>query len=498
MGERDEMKKPMAGILNRRDLLHLGGLGACGLTVDWLSPNKVLNAATAADPANFGKAKSCILLFLFGSPPQHETFDPKPDAPEEIRGEMGSIPTNVPGLRICDGLPRTAQVMDRVTLVRSMTHPYPLHGVAYALTGMPTYTPAIEAQPRNAAHWPFIGSIVDYIERERAGGEFPEVPHCIGLPWLLNSRCVDVPPLAGPYAAFLGSAHDPVWTDFEGEATTVVPKLAAEQKVEVRDHFAGVEPSGRFRLASTIEESELSNSRFQSRWKFLSQLDSNAGVLGRQREVRTYRQLQQAAYSMLRSTKIREALDIHQEPISLREEYGMTLFGQSALAARRLVEAGCKFVSVFWDPVGPFGGSVWDTHANHFPRLKDYLLPVFDQTYPTLIKDLDQRGLLDDTLVLCLSEHGRTPKISNRKGGGREHWSRAYSAVLAGGGVGRGNVVGKTDKIGGDVESTPVSPKDVLATTFHLLGISPETLMHDTLGRPLAIAGSGVVRTELF
>lgn len=484
--------------MDRRHLLRLAGLGAGGLSVNWLAGGSPLLASTAATPANFGKAKACILLFLFGSPPQHETFDPKPDAAEEIRGELGSIDTSVPGLRICEGLPRTSQVMDRVTVVRSMTHPYPLHGVAYALTGMPTYTPAIEAQPRNAGHWPFIGSIVDYIERHRAGGAFPEVPHCIGLPWLLGSRSIDVPPLAGPYAAFLGSAHDPVWTAFEGEATTVVPKLSPTQKVEVRDHFAGIEPTGKFRLAATVEESELTAARFRSRWEYLSHLESQTGSLDSQPAIRTYGQLQQAAYSLLKSTKMRDALDVQQEPESLRQEYGMTLFGQSALAARRLVQAGSKFVSVFWDMVGPFGASVWDTHSNHFPRLKEYLLPVFDQTYPTLIRDLDRLGMLDETLVLCISEHGRTPKISSQQGGGRDHWSRAYSAVLAGGGVARGNVVGQTDKIGGDVVSTPVSPKDILATTFHLLGIPPHTEMHDTLGRPLPIAGSGVVRTELF
>jgi uncharacterized protein (DUF1501 family) len=163
------------------------------------------------------------------------------------------------------------------------------------------------------------------------------------------------------------------------------------------------------------------------------------------------------------------------------------------------VEAGSRFVSVFWDPVGPFGISVWDTHENHFPRMKEYLLPVFDQTYPALIRDLDDRGLLDETLVVCISEHGRTPRISNVPvGGGRDHWSRAYSAVLAGGGVGRGNVVGRTDRIGGDVENTPVSPKDILASTFHLLGIDPETLMYDRLNRPLPIAGTGTFRAELI
>ena len=187
------------------------------------------------------------------------------------------------------------------------------------------------------------------------------------------------------------------------------------------------------------------------------------------------------------------------EPLAVRDSYGMTLFGQGCLAARRLVEAGSKFVTVFWDGYGQFSGCAWDTHANHFPRLKEYLLPGFDRAYAGLVRDLRARGLLDETLVLCLSEHGRTPQIDSKpKGAGRHHWSRAYSAALAGGGAARGRVVGATDRIGGDVKDTPVSPKDVLATAFHLLGIDPHTTVPDRLGRPVPIAGEGVARPEFW
>lgn len=488
-------EKRLCDGFSRRDLLHVGGLGAFGLTVDLFSR---LSASGSQEPtaSRFGQAKSCILLFLFGSPAQHETFDPKPGAPVEIQGEMKPIATVVPELQICERLPRTAQVMDRVTVVRSMTHQYPLHGVAYALTGMPTYNPAIEDLPRDPAHWPFIGSLVDFIESQRSGGRLPEIPRNMGLPWLFGSRSTDKPPLSGPYAAFLGRAYDPVWTAYDGKPTRVVPKLSPGQSFDVHDHFAGVEPGGRFGLSSE-RPADVSAERFQGRRSLLAQFDAARQALDAG-DVQTYDRQRQAAYTLLSSPKIREALDVQREPAAVREEYGMTMFGQAALAARRLVEAGSKFVSVFWDPVGPYGISVWDTHANHYPRLKDYLLPVFDQTYPALIRDLDQRGLLDETLVLCLSEHGRTPKLNNTPGSGREHWSRAYSAVLAGGGVARGKVVGRTDKIAGDVEHTPVSPKDILATAFHLLGIAPHTLMYDPLNRPLPLAGSGVVRPELF
>ena len=490
-------QKRLCDGFSRRDLLHIGGLGAFGLSVDLFT--RLAAAPAAESPSStFGQAKACILLFLFGSPAQHETFDPKPQAPDEVKGEMGPISTVVPGLQICEGLPRTAQVMDRLTVVRSMTHQFPVHGVAYALTGMPTYSPAIEDKPRDPAHWPFIGSIVDQIELARAGGRLPEIPRNMGLPWLFGSHSTDKPPLSGPYAAFLGQAHDPVWTAYDGKPTRTVPKLSPGQGFDVKDHFAGVEPEGRFDLSAAARQTDMTRERFDSRRSLLSQFDGARERLEGHAEVETYVQQRQAAYSLLSSPAIRDALDIQREPAGVREEYGMTLFGQAALAARRLVEAGSKFVSVFWDPVGPYGISVWDTHANHFPRLKNYLLPVFDQTYPALIRDLDERGLLDDTLVVCLSEHGRTPKISSAQGGGRDHWSRAYSAVLAGGGVARGKVVGRSDRIGGDVENTPVSPKDILATTFHLLGIDPHTQMTDRLNRPLPIAGTGVVRHELF
>jgi uncharacterized protein (DUF1501 family) len=184
--------------------------------------------------------------------------------------------------------------------------------------------------------------------------------------------------------------------------------------------------------------------------------------------------------------------------MAVREAYGMTLFGQSCLAARRLVEAGGRFVTVFWDAYGLNAGS-WDTHHNHFPRLKNFLLPVFDQTFSTLILDLEKRGMLDETLVLVLSEHGRTPKLDVKaKGGGRDHWSRAYSQVYAGGGMARGKLVGQTDKIAGDVGDTPISPKDVLATALHLLGIDPHSTMPDAEGRPMPLTGTGNVRGELL
>jgi uncharacterized protein (DUF1501 family) len=188
---------------------------------------------------------------------------------------------------------------------------------------------------------------------------------------------------------------------------------------------------------------------------------------------------------------------VRREPPAVRDSYGHTLFGQSCLAARRLVEAGSKFVTVFWDEFG-LAGSGWDTHWEHYPRMKNELMPGFDRGFAGLMSDLDHRGLLDETLVVVLSEHGRTPKISPTKGGGRDHWSQAYSALFAGGGVARGRVVGKTDKHGGTVVDRPVSPKDVPATIYHLLGYDLETTMTDRTGRPVALApGASVIRDIL-
>ncbi len=484
--------------VTRRDLLQIGGLGALGLNLD---QSLELQSAVADAPrgGSFGQAKACILLYLFGAPPQHETFDPKPDAPVEIQGEMRAAATNVPGIAICERLPKVAQVADRLTIVRSLTHPYPLHGVAYALTGMPTYTPANEANPRAPEFWPFIGSSVDYIEHQRGGGVVPEVPRNLGLPWQFGSKST-LPTLAGPYAGFLGPAYDPIWTDFDGRGTRVVPKLTDAQTQEVRDPFAGIEPSGRFRApGASPGGDDLSLERWGLRRSLLKQFDHARALLDSSNTVATYDKQRQLAWSLLSSGRVRDALDVGREPATTRDPFGMTLFGQSCLAARRLVEEGCKFVSVFWDPFEPFGGSCWDTHANHFPRLKDYLLPVFDDAYAALIRDLEAHGLLDETLVLCLSEHGRTPTIDSKpKGAARHHWSRVYSAVFAGGGIGRGQVVGRSDRTGGDVAQTAISPKDILATTLHLLGIDAETTVPDRLGRRVRAAGDGHVRGELL
>ncbi|MBM3460211.1 MAG: DUF1501 domain-containing protein, partial [Armatimonadetes bacterium] len=214
--------------LTRRDLLHIGGLGAFGLGLDQALPLQAAAAPPVRPASGRGRAKACILLFPYGSPPQHETFDPKPDAPSEIQGELKAISTAVPGIQIGAGLPQIARVMDRVTVIRSVTHDYPLHGVAYALTGLPTYTTDLETRSRDARHWPFIGSIVDYLDEQRTGETLPELPRNVCLPWQLNSR-TDLDVSAGMYAAFLGQRYDPLCPSFDGPGLRTSPRYTEAQ-----------------------------------------------------------------------------------------------------------------------------------------------------------------------------------------------------------------------------------------------------------------------------
>jgi hypothetical protein len=484
----------------RREMLRAGGLSLLGISLPEylrLSAAQPARSASKGIPS-FGRAKACILLYLYGAPSQLETFDMKPDAPVEIRGELKPIRSRLPGLDVCELLPNAARVMDRVTVVRSLTHPYPLHGVAYALTGVPQIDVPMELNPRDPRHWPFIGSVVDYLQRNKAGHKPRPVPDNIALPFPFSTRRVGEVARAGPYAAFLGGAYNPVWTEFHGQATKHMLKTLQEQKLDVAEPYMGITPDSRFELASATElPADITLDRLHTRRSLVEQFDRARRDLRKSDAGRGFDRYREMAYSLIGSEKIRAALDLSREPRRLRESYGMTLFGQAALTARRLIEAGSRFVSVFWDEYG-LAGSAWDTHWDHFARLKQELMPGFDLALAGLIEDLDARGLLDETLVLCLSEHGRTPKLSNTKGGGRDHWSRAYCGLLAGAGVARGKVVGKTDKIAGDVIERPTSPKDILATAYHLLGIDPATTLRDRTGRPLPLVSDGTVVSDVL
>ena len=492
--------KRLCGGPTRRDALWAGGLSLFGLGLSDYFRFHEARAATAPDAPkdrHFGKAKACILLYLYGSPSQLELADMKPDAPPEVRGELKPIRSTLPGCDVCELMPSSAKVMNRVTVVRSLTHKYPIHGVAYATTGTPAIDVPMELSPHDGRHWPFIGSVVSFLEQQRDPNSTRKpVPDNIALPWPFSSRRVGEVPRAGPYAAFLGSAYNPHWTDFKGEATASITKTLAGKVETFKEPYVGISASARFTLGDADRlPADLTVDRLNARKSLLDQFE--AARRQREHSAAEPDRFREMAYALIGTNKVREALDVSREPLALRERYGMTVFGQGALAARRLVEAGSKFVTVFWDEFG-LAGSGWDTHWEHYPRMKNELMPGFDKGFAGLIEDLDQRGMLDETLVVVLSEHGRTPKLSSGKGGGRDHWAQAYSALFAGGGVARGRVVGRTDKIGGTVADRPVSPKDVLATVYHLLGIDLETLLRDRTGRPQPLVPGGSVVSELL
>jgi hypothetical protein len=488
--------------LTRRELLQFSSLGLMGSAL----PEVVASSKQPVTPSSglpgFGKAKSCILLFMYGSPSQLETFDPKPDAPVEVRGELGCIPTCLPGLNICERLPRLAQVMDKVSLIRSVSHPYPIHGVAFATTSNPRIDLAMEISPRDVKHWPFIGSVVDHVEGRRQtedkNGSMSPVPRNVVLPWSFSSQRVGEVARAGPYGGFLGPAYDPICTEFVGTGTTKARKTLNGQVWEDVEPYRGITRESRFQLGAVGQLGpQLTLDRLDRRHSLLEQIERfrrTADVPAGRAAIDRHRAM---AYNLLGSQRLREAFDLGLESDDTRSLYGMTLFGQATLTARRLVEAGGRFITVFWDEFG-LAGTGWDTHWDHFPRMKDELLPGLDVTLSGLLLDLDRRGQLDETLVVLLSEHGRTPALASVQGGGRDHWSRCYSVVMAGGGVKRGCVLGKSDKIASDPLERRVSPKDILATIYHLLGIDPATTLTDQQGRPMALAPEAEVIPEIL
>ena len=480
--------------LTRRDWLTVGALAPMGLTLAGY------NAATAAGPAattasGFGSAKRCILLQLWGSPSQIDTFDPKPDAPKEVRGELGSIPSAVPGVRVGEIFPRIAKMLDRVTVLRSLTHKDPIHGTAFATTAIPFTDLALEGRHRDSRHWPFIGSVVDYLA-EKADPRPAAVPRNYWLPFPFGSK--RGPSRSGPFGGFLGPAYDAVAAEFRAKGVREVRRDSGAPNTPtpmVADPYLGILPTDRFETVSPAEGITLE--RLGGRASLLGQLDAARHTLDSQADRRPFDKHRASAFAALTTGKLRDALDVQRESAKLRDRYGMTLFGQSCLAARRMLEAGGKFVTVCWDEYG-LVNTGWDTHIYQNARLKEELGPGLDAAFTALLEDLDARGMLQDTAIVVQSEHGRTPRIQNVAGAGRDHWSRAYSAMFAGAGFAQGRVVGRTDKIGGDVTETPFSPKDVIATLFHLLGIDPHSEIQDRLGRPYPVGGVGRVRSELL
>lgn len=448
-----------------------------------------LAQGAASHNDGFGRAKRCVLIYLWGSPSQLETFDPKPDAPVEIRGEFGSIASSLPGVRIGEILPRTAQWIDRCAILRSLTHEFPIHGTAFATTSVPVTDLQLEGVTRDPRHWPYIGSVVDFLA-EQDGEPMGDIPRNFGLPFQIGSkRRVK----SGPFGGYLGSTYDPVWAEFRAAGTRSVLRDAGAPDVPTKviaDPYLGILPNDRFETVAA--QDSLARDEWSARLGLLDQLERP--VLTSKSSFARHRAM---ARRVLTSGKLRTALDVQSEPAAARESYGMTLFGQSCLAARRVLEAGGKFVTVCWDEYG-LVNTGWDTHVHMRSRMRDELGPGFDAAFSSLLADLHDRGMLQDTAIAVISEHGRTPKVQNVAEGGRDHWARAYSALFAGGGFAQGRVVGRTDAVAGEVVDAPCSPKDVVATLLHLLGIDPHRTVVDLMGRPHPAGGDGRVLAELL
>lgn len=448
--------------LSRRDYLQAGGLSLLTVALG--------GSASANIPAPVNAtAKRCIVLFLLGGPTQHSTWDPKPDATEDIRGAYKAISTSVPGTQICELLPQTAQLMEHIALLRAMTtgdHAHSSSGYAM-LTGQP-HTPMNRenANPGAPNDWPTMGAVVQHLKRQQPG----LLPNAMRLPMHIFNTDQSIWP--GQNSGFLGPAADP-WL-FRCEPNS--------------PGFRGPE----FQLGE-----DLTVARLNGRRNLLSQLDARLTNIERTGEFHSFTQQKQQALKLLGSPKTATAFDLKQESDELRDQYGRNQFGQSVLLGRRLLESGVSMVQVNWfrGPDEPSDAPCWDSHANETSRLKNVLAPPLDQAYSALLRDLIDRDMLDDTLVVCMGEFGRSPKFNAR--GGRDHWGHVFSLALAGGGIQGGVVHGESDNHAAYPVSGIVRPHDLTATIFQCLGYPPDTEIHDALNRPLPISRGRVIREVL-
>lgn len=466
-----------AGGWTRRDVLQAGGAGLFGLTL----PKLLAAEEVAKRPA---RAKSVIFLFLFGGPSQLETFDLKPLAPSNLRGPFRPIASRTPELKICELMPKLANISDKFCVVRTMTHPYNDHSTAghYIQTGHPWHVPIGGGFNATEKDWPTYGSVVDYLDERTPAGATRDMPGFVYLPNRLGhiqtySSRLDRP---GQYAGWLGRGYDPLATRIGKRDDKDNPyyRVCTEEELD-------------FRIQGLALGEGLSLDRLQGRRSLVDQFDRARRDNDGNRSEAVYDQFRRRALSLVTSEKVRAALDIRKEPAAMRDRYGRHLFGQSTLLARRLVEAGTRFVTVAWDAPDGYG---WDSHVTS-NDVRDHLIPGLDQTLSALLVDLEERGLLDETLVVAVGEMGRTPKATGDWG--RNHWSTLFPAVLAGGGVRGGMVYGSTDKDAAYALDHPTSPEDLAATIFERLGIDPELRIADAQGRRVALVENGQVIRDI-
>jgi hypothetical protein len=463
---------------SRRTFLIASGLGFAGLHL----PSLV--AARRPDIKGRTKAaKSVILLWLSGGASHIDCWDLKPSAPVEYRGEFKPAASSARGVQLCEHLPQLSKQAHHLAVVNSLGHynrgTNDHHaGYYYNLTGHApdqSFHQLLNNRKPLPSDWPFIGSVVAYKRQPH-----PYLPSLVTLPEKTGAPEYTRP---GQFAARLGLAYDPVYVhgEFAKPLDFVLPELSLHGEIDGR--------------------------RLQSRRELLRVLDDSSRAVERTASTGNYSRQQQRAFSFLGSRRLKEAFDISREPVSVRERYGQTLNGMSALMARRLVEAGVPFVTIFskedpkLDKLCKSGGS-WDTHGNNFNCLRDHLLPDFDRYFSALLEDLHDRGLLDDTLVLVNSEMGRTPKVGDVrsggvKGAGRDHWTHCMSVLLAGGGIRGGQTYGSSDKVAAFPAERPVAPEDIAKTVYYATGI--ENLeASDREGRPFDLLPEGAALKDLF
>jgi len=434
---------------HRRDFLQVGSAGLLGLSLPGILAAEAKAAAKKDDSLSSRRAKSVILVWLAGGPATIDMWDNKPDAPEGIRGEFKNIDTNVPGIYFAETLPKMAKVTDKISVVRSLYHTIPSHGPAsvFMTTGN---------KPTAALQYPAQGSIAAKLLRTEIG-----VPPYVTFGDLRNG--------AAGLAGYLGTGYNPFVIEGGGGGGK-----GGAASFRVR----GVSLDGKF----TLEELEKRDALLKKFDNGFKSVDKNSELVD---GLDTFHK---QALEILRSDKTKKAFDLNQEKPATREAYGATGLGAGCLAARRLIEAGVRYATV------SLGG--WDTHSQTFQAHKTRLMPTLDQTLAALIADLDERGLLESTIVMCAGEFGRTPKVN--KNSGRDHWARSMACVLAGGGLKRGYVHGSTDASGMAPATEPVTPDDVASTIFQQLGIDPHLEMQTPTGRPVQLFREGKVIEKLI
>ena len=446
--------------VTRRAVLRVGGAGLFDLSLP-----RLLEATASPKAASKATAKAVIFLHQWGGPGQHETFDPKPDAPDNVRGWYGATKTKLPGVVFGERIPKLAAMADKFTVVRCLQHTMKNHNSAgyYSLTGV---APASDDQRlRDSLElFPAYGSVVDKLAPAPKGvATFVSFPHVIS----------DGSITPGQHASFLGKGRNPLFVDKD-------PNRA------------------NFRLPELTLPDDLPVERLDRRTEILKLIDEQSDLLETSLVAQGLDDTYQKAVAMLTTPRFKQAFDLTRESAATRDKYGRTTYGQSCLLARRVVEAGAKFVNVYYARSIGGTGQGWDYHGfkgENVPARLDELLPTADQTLPALLTDLDERGMLDSTMVVWVGEFGRTPRISAN--GGRDHWPQCYSAVVAGGGAKRGFVYGASDKLGAYPTVGQARPEDLAATMFAALGLDHEAEIADKLNRPLPISRGQPIR-DLF